>query len=602
MKSLLLAFIGSTVLSSMAAGQTSPWPAQALPKGIVRTVPEGQFPAPKMGSRMLVQSLAGLAAKAVNEGRGDELVWVSGGNVDVETWYGKFMAAHPDVTDRGSYGPWDLVDRYTKLGLIKGYILYRLDHSDRKTEKYAPDIDISVNVATSLSGILDGIIIDESMEAEAKRHGLTLLMDARGKTDKWCFETYRDQFNRRMLFTQDPTKVTARDYAIAHKALALFGYNESNEPGREVMEWLEPLSPIVGWNGGDEQKTTKLSTIYGNFQTCTDWSFNLPVLMAGADGQPSRKPPLFDPSTIDWNDHRSGVSYVLSDGDNIQWWQTTFFHNSAGGFWDTPDRGKIPFGWSCPFSNLAEVSPQPMNLAIDTRTPNDWFLEWGGGYFYPDFFAMARPDRWDLLAKETDRIWQAMKQTGTQIVAFNMIHADSPDALKAYEVMAGETDGLLAIFVFQYNPYEGGQGKVFWVKDKRGLDVPVITCRYSIWYHKAKAPLAGTPAKVARLIKDTVASTPAENLPRYDWIICHAWSYFKQTPGNDEAAEDLDIDTGKAEGGVRGYSPAYWSAQRLPQDIRVISPPELAWRIRMQHDPEQTKQLLQMTASQTASP
>jgi len=174
-----------------------------------------------------------------------------------------------------------------------------------------------------------------------------------------------------------------------------------------------------------------------------------------------------------------------------------------------------------------------------------------------------------------------------------MTQADSADALKAYQVMAGETDGLLAIFVFQYAPYEGGKGRVFWVKDKLGIDIPVITCRYSLWFHKSKAKLSGTPAKIARLIRDTVASTPDDQLPRYDWVICHAWSFFKNVPGNDEAAEDLDLDTGASMGGVRGYGPATWSAQRLPDDIRVISPPELAWRIRMQHNPEQTRQLLQ---------
>jgi hypothetical protein len=592
---LLLLLLALSPARALEAPDRS-WPTEALPKGIVRTLPSSQFPEPHKGSEMLVQSLAGLAAKAVNQGKGDELVWVSSGNVDIEQWYHQFMTAHPEVAYRGAFDPWELVDRYTKTGIVKGYILYKLDHSDRKTEKYTPDIDLSANVATSLAGILDGVIIDESMEAKAKEHGLKMLADARGKTDRWCFETYRDQFNRHMLFTEDPTKPQARDYAIANQAMTLFGYNDPAEPGEEVMKWLEPLSPILGWNGSDERKTTELSTKYGNFQTCTDWSENLPVLTAGVGSAPPAKAALFDPSTIDWKDNRSGISYVLSDGDNVQWWQTSFFHTSEGGYWTNPDRGRIPFGWSCPFSNIAQLSPQPMEAAINTRTPNDWFLEWGGGYFYPDMFGSARDNRWDLLAAESARIWRAMQATGTQIVAFNMTKADSPDAMKAYDVIAKQTDGLLAIMVFQYDPYEGGQGKVFWVQDKRGIDIPVITCRYSLWYGRAKAKLSGTPAKVARLITDTVKDTPAADLPRYDWVICHAWSYFKKSPGNDEAAEDLDIADGAQLGGKRGYSPAVWSAQRLPDSIRLISPPEMAWRLRMKHNPEQTRQLLSQLA------
>ena len=81
-------------------------------------------------------------------------------------------------------------------------------------------------------------------------------------------------------------------------------------------------------------------------------------------------------------------------------------------------------------------------------------------------------------------------------------------------------------------------------------------------------------------------------LPRYDWVIVHAWSWFKSAPGADEAAEDLPQENAAAAGGVRGYSPAAWCADRLPASVRVVSPEELVWRIRMQHNPAQTKELL----------
>src|SRR5882672_10398190 len=52
------------------------WPTQAMPKRFVRTGNRNEFPAPHAAIEMMVQSMAGLAAKAVNDGRGDELVWV----------------------------------------------------------------------------------------------------------------------------------------------------------------------------------------------------------------------------------------------------------------------------------------------------------------------------------------------------------------------------------------------------------------------------------------------------------------------------------------------------------------------------------------------
>ncbi len=49
-----------------------------------------------------------------------------------------------------------------------------------------------------------------------------------------------------------------------------------------------------------------------------------------------------------------------------------------------------------------------------------------------------------------------------------------------------QTDGLLAILVFQYDGYEAGAGKTFWVKDRNGIEVPVISARYSIWNHHGR--------------------------------------------------------------------------------------------------------------------
>jgi hypothetical protein len=179
---------------------------------------------------------------------------------------------------------------------------------------YRPGMDCSVNVATSLAGLLDGIIVDEELEKEAKGHGLKLLLDARSKTQAWCFQAYKDQFNRRMLCTQDPRKPHIRDLAIAQKAFTVYG---PDEPLRAALEWLEPLSPILGWNGGDEFATTDLSTSYGHIQTATDWCMNLPVLMAGSEKSDPIRTNNFDPNTIDWSDNRSGVSFIGTDGDGV---------------------------------------------------------------------------------------------------------------------------------------------------------------------------------------------------------------------------------------------------------------------------------------------
>jgi hypothetical protein len=561
------------------------WPTQAFPKAMVRTTSQPDFPEPRLALQMMVQSVAGLAAQAVNEGRGDELVWVYNGAGDLEKWFDRLSVRHPGLTLPGALAPWDLVDRYAKRGLIKGYILYRgapsTDDPAART-----NIDCSVNVATSLAGLLQGIIVDEDLEPVAKAHGLTLLLDVREKTSAWCFQAYQNQFNRRMLCFQDPRRPHARDLAIAQKVFTTYG---SGEPTAQAMAWLAPLSPILGGNGGDEFSNTDLSTRLGDIQTSTDWCLNLPVLMAGSETLSLPKATTFDPRKIDWMDIRSAVAFIDTDGDNVQWTEGNFFSNAS--YWGNPERGKIPFGWSCCFDHLAQLCPEEINYLLATRSPNDSFVEWGGGYYYPDHFGSERTNRWELLAAHARQTWALMKKTNTRIIGFNFTDVDSAEARQACAVFAGETDGLLAILGFQYSAYEAGAGKIFWVRDRDGLEVPVISPRYTIWEHANARERAGTPAKVAREIRQTVAAS--EPAPRYDWVICHAWSWFQHAPGKNEEAENMPQKKADDAGGMCGYSPVTWCAERLPAGIRVVSPEELVWRIRMQHDPAQTRKLME---------
>jgi hypothetical protein len=548
------------------------WPTQVFPAAVVRV----SNPGPR-DEQMFLTSLAGLAAQAVNESHSRELVWVDDGNPSLKAWYDTIAKHHPALKTLTASNAWEVSDRYARAGIVKGYILYHIENAGFDAPE--SQLNVSVNVATSLAGILGAALISEELQPAAQAHGLKLLFDARDKSAAWCFQHYRAQFTRRLLCEQDPRRPHARDLAIAQRAFTIFG---PDEPLATAMQWLEPLSPILGWNGGDEFANTDLSTRWGDIQTATDWSINLPVLMAGSEAGPPARLPALDPAQIPWKDRRSGIAFVDTDGDNVQWITENFFiHNDD--YWSNPHRGQIPFGWSGCFAQMAQLCPAAIAYAAQTRTTNDWFIEWGGGYYYPDRFAMERPNRWPLLAEHARRTWAFMKRTNCRTLGFNFQHCDSPDALHALQTIAAQTDGLLAILMFQYDCYEAGAGKVYWVKDRRGLDVPCITARYSIWEHSNNRPRAGAPAKVARDIQQA----PAQ--PRNDWALAHAWSYFKHA--TNEAGQDLPQPDAPAHGGERGYTPVLWCAAALPPAIRVIPLEELPWRLRMTHNPAQTTQL-----------
>ena len=43
---------------------------------------------------------------------------------------------------------------------------------------------------------------------------------------------------------------------------------------------------------------------------------------------------------------------------------------------------------------------------------------------------------------------------------------------------------------------------------------------------------------------------------------------------------------------LASLQPVTWCAERLPEEIRVVCPEELIWRIRFKHDPEQTRAVI----------
>src|SRR5436190_3060972 len=159
-------------LQPPAARESRWWPTQALPNGLVRVENWNETAGPRVSVEMMIQSMAGLAAKAVNEKRGDEMVWVGTNNEDEEDWLARLLKRHPQLQTRGVVDSWTLVERYAKQGIIKGYILYRADTSKGMLNEHRSGIDCSVNVATSLAGILDGIIVDEALEPKAQQYGL----------------------------------------------------------------------------------------------------------------------------------------------------------------------------------------------------------------------------------------------------------------------------------------------------------------------------------------------------------------------------------------------------------------------------------------------
>jgi len=582
-----LTFASVILMTGCAVSSEKPatwWPQQTAPRAVVRTIPHEQFePSILLNGQtvkgdfspthIMVQSVAGLVSRAVNEGRSDEIVWLTVGhptqeiNPDYALYYKKLVGTL-NLEDRGQFGSWEIVKRYQQKGILKGYVLYRYDTTERtpyEPHQNTAKADQSVNIATMAAAMLEGVLIEEGQQAQAEAIGLKLLYDARGKTLAEAFNKWKDRLSRNFYANLDPKVAHCRDFAIANKCVTYMGMEE---PVPTIMQWLHPLSPIIGWTWEDEKTSTRFVSEFGHFHTATNWSLNMMALTA-VPFKPVAAPtlPKADPVKTP-----HAAAFVMSDGDNICWFTGDFVKSEY--YWGSPAQQEFAFNWTTCLANLSQVSPLTARAILESRPAHSSLIEYAGGYLYPDVFAVKRPDRRALLAEHARRTWSRMQATGQRILAFICIDIDSPAAQEAYQVFAEEMPGLLGMMAVQYFPYEGGLGKTYWFRDKQGNEIPVVSAKYSIWAN-ARTPHSGTPAKIARLINEHTAQAEKEGKRHYCWTIVHAWSGFKNT-------EDEDAQNGRflQPGNDWGVGPVKWCSDRLDPSIKTVSAEELMALIR----------------------
>lgn len=530
---------------------------------------------------VLLETLSGLVALETKRRGYGEMVWVGSASPSYEEWLRRCAQYLGFPIASGTFTVWDLVDRYRERGTIKGYILYRKESGDRPMHE-GRSADTSVNVATALCSIFHGVAIEEGIEQTAKRHGLKCLLDVREKDEQWLWESHGERFARNVLGRQDPKNPVMRGSAVAMRTLLVSNTDALYEA---VLARMWPGSPILGWGIGLEDAQTLPASRFGIFQTATNWCINLPLLSSGQTGlrypfQPFCKPSDNSPPR-DMRDTRY-VSFVMSDGDNVQWLMLNFCKGEeAQQYWACPDRGQMPLGWTLPAADLLQLCPYTLDYLRETASPNDDFMLLGGGYYYPDHFGEARPEK-HLLGRQARRTAKYMDKCGLTTLMVNIQDWDSEEAIRAYETYARKMPNLEGIFVVQYAPYTAGNGAIRWVRMGNRREVPVITARNAIWSQRGDHPAEGPPGKVAALL-NRWAETPVEQPEdRFAWVIVHCWSWFRKTelgaPSSEEEVEQKYYPVGEEI--ARGYHPALWAAERLSPKIRVVTPSGLVRRLR----------------------
>ena len=497
------------------------------------------------------------------------------GNSSYAKWTEMMLARVRPRLDK-AVDVWQAVDRVRRDGIAKGYILFRYDRNERGWHQLG-EIDESANVATALAGILGGVAVSEGFEEKAKAIGLSMLMDVRDKTEAWCLEEYGDQFTTTAVMTSDPKSRMARASAVAVRAMV------TSQPGptyEAALARCDPDSIVIGWGTGGEDSNTRPSSEYGLFQTATNWCHNLPTYSTESPesfGESLRRPAR-SWADIEWESGVHYAAFMMSDGDNIQWLMGNFAGGGEGrSYYESPARGAFPFGWTLCYEGLANVCPYTLVDIFDRATAGDDFVLYGGGYMYPDLFGAKRDV--DVTALHASRMGEYMRLGGLRMVAFNAIDWDGEAAREAYNTWAREVPEIDGILTVQYYPYSGGEGRILWT-EANGRSVPVISCRLTIWANTGR-PRDATPAAVAQWINDLPTGGSTWSDDNFTYVMPHCWSYFRDTDGDLSPTAEEEANDAGAEGVERGLIPVQWCVDRLENNVRVVTPHELALQTRL---------------------
>lgn len=408
---------------------------------------------------------------------------------------------------------WDLVRTFQKD--IKGAILYRQDMP-------------SVNVATSLCGPMQAVAVEESLQEQATKAGLKILVDTREMDERQAWAKYRKLFASGIAVEQSPRKPGhLRDFAVAHKAFTFYTQDEAFRT--EVARSVGPKALVYGW-GPDELGWVKGLSRADATGGPADWALNLSALEKLPAG-PLKRP--IRPA-LELEDGVCYLAFVMSDGDNIQWLCNNFVDQAF--FWGSPLRGSFPMTWEIS-TLLPQVAPRVMQHIYATAKPTDGFIAGPGapGYTFPYL--------------QTDRVGIArqaaplLKKADLPVVSvLNTNEGDMRDVIPLLDL--AETEGVI---YKDYSPYHRRRGAVLWHQNK-----PCLSYRYLVW-EKLMEPEA--------LVSDLeeMPTNPRTDAASFAVVNVHAWSYSKK--GGPMAAVERTI-------------------KMLPSHVRVVTADQIIRTLR----------------------
>lgn len=439
--------------------------------------------------KVLLSTLSGLAARVsgeqvyLNEG-GPSSVWLK----QLQNKYNIPVKVYNDVTS--------LIKHYVDNGIIKGYITYK---------PYSNNQSHSINVATSLCGIMRGIAIPKTMVEQIKAMGVnTELIDVSEYDEKWLYEQYKDQLNKDLAADLKPEIFHhLRDYVTLTSAFAFYDYNATNDWSwrTSIFKEMNPNAFCFGYYDMDEWGMVNNASSLGIPMLPTDQAANLATLSSIYDTEGLKQRATTQEVTTEENVHY--VTFLVSDGDNIAfnlWGMQSYF--------DDDSHGQFPLGYTISPS-LYDLAPAVLRWYYDNSKCGDYFVAGpsGSGYIFPSKMPEADLDKYLVQLNEY------VAKSGLNICnVLDQGLMDNPEIYNKYL----KQPNIEAIFYTGYG--EKGDGRIKFSDTGK----PVIEQRSVLWGGIDGGSNRGEEATVINQINSR--PTNPHSAEGYTFVFVHCWT------------------------------------------------------------------------------
>ncbi len=290
--------------------------------------------------------------------------------------------------------------RFTELKTAKD-ALNKFSSAARGYVVWDPAVPATMNVAFTIAGLEDALVVTPALISTAESHGLKSIDDLRGRYDgQTDAEIYGDAARRYWARCNHDAFMLMGGHAGAVRmpGMADWGVRQrmffndlSANPkhaaelalAQKLLAQLNDGATVFGWHSYGKDTEEQWTTLLSGYGLKMEGLHNLPNLSFNCQF-------TFTPGFKFTNNHHTTPGEKLVAGPKV--YLSFVQSDSIGiGVWTKPGRGKLPFAWQVTM-NWTKFSPAALEYFHESATPNDYFIGGlsGPGYMYPNHIPAAK--------------------------------------------------------------------------------------------------------------------------------------------------------------------------------------------------------------------